>query len=79
MVRGVDDPRAAGSLDIGGRDRPGFALRNAQHRLLDVVGQGERQRFEVADDLVDVLHDTRNRLVLVYDAVDPEAPDGGAA
>ena len=39
----------------------------------------ERQRLEVADDLVDVFDDAGDGLVLVHDAVDAEAPHGGAA
>ena len=59
----------------------GPALRHAdaKHGLLDVVGERQRERLEVADDLVDVFDDARDGLVLVHDAVDAEAPDGGAA
>ena len=46
---------------------------------LDVVGERQRQRLEVADDLVDVFDDARDGLVLVHDAVDAEAPHGRAA
>ena len=50
-----------------------------QHDVFDVVRQRQRERLEVADDLVDVFDDTRDRLVLVHDAVDAERPHGRAA
>ena len=58
---------------------PASDLRDAQHDVLDVVGERQRERLEVADDLVDVFDDARDRLVLVHDAVDAERPDGRAA
>ena len=39
----------------------------------------ERQRLEVANDLVNVFHHTGNRLLLMHHAVDAEAPHGRAA
>ena len=42
-------------------------------------GERERERLEIADDLVDVFDDAGNRLVLVNDAVDAERPDRRAA
>ncbi len=50
-----------------------------QNDVLDVVREDERQRLEVADDLVHVLDDARDGLVLVHHAVDAERPHGGAA
>ena len=50
-----------------------------QHGALDVFGERQRQRLQVADDLVHVFDDAGDRLVLVHDAVDPDAPHGRAA
>ena len=79
VVRTVDDARAARRVDVGRRDRAGFGLRDVQHGVFDVVRQDQRQRLEVADDLVDVFDDARDRLVLVHDAVDAEPPHRRAA
>ena len=75
----VDDANAAAAADVGGGDRAGLRLRDVQHDVFDVFGQRQRQRLEVADDLMDVFDDTRNGLVLVDDAVDAECPHGRAA
>jgi len=45
-----------------------------EDNVLDVFRQRERQRLEVANDLVDVFDDARNCLVLVDDPVDAEGP-----
>ena len=66
-------------VDVGRGDRAGCRLRDVKDDVLDVFGKRERQRLEVANDLVDVFDDTRNRLVLVHDAVDAERPHGRAA
>jgi hypothetical protein len=63
-------PELLMSAAVTGRAR----LRDSEHDVLDVLGQRERQRLEVADDLVDVFDDTGNGLVLVDDAVDAERP-----
>ena len=70
-------PRA--EHDVGGRHgaRPG--LLDAQQRVLEAVLETQRQRLQVADDLVHVLDDAGDGLVLVHDAVDAERPDRGAA
>src|SRR5206468_2385426 len=53
--------------------------RDTEHRFLDVIGKREREILEVADNLMDVFHDTGNRLVLMHDAVDAETPNSGTA
>src|SRR6185503_10757688 len=79
VMVGFDDANTAGDLDVSGRHGTSLALGDAKNRLLDVVRQRERQRLEIPDDLVNVLDNAGNGLVLVDDAVDPEAPDGGPA
>ena len=58
---------------------PASRLADVQHDLFDVVRQRQRERLEVADDLVDVFDDAGDGLVLVHDAVDAERPHGRAA
>jgi hypothetical protein len=79
VVRGIHDADSAAFHDVARGDRSGIGLRDAQDRLIDVVGQREDERLEVGDNLVDVFGDAGDRLVLVHDAVDAEAPDGAAA
>ena len=45
-----------------------------ENRFVDVVVQRDHERLKVLDDLMNVLGHTRDRLVLMYDAVDAEAP-----
>ena len=47
--------------------------------VLDIFRKREGQRLEIADDLVDVFDDTRDRLVLVQHTVDADSPHGRAA
>ena len=49
-----------------------------QDRFIDVGREHQRQLLQPLDDLVDVFHDARDRLMLVHHAVQPERPDGGA-
>jgi hypothetical protein len=79
VVPRADDPDRAHPLDVGGRDRARLRLADAEHHVLHVLREGERQRLEVADDLVHVLDHARDRLVLVDHAVDAERPHGRAA
>jgi hypothetical protein len=78
-MRRVDDARTGRDDDVRRRHRARLALRDPQDRLFDVIGERQRQCFEIADDLMDVFNDARNGLVLVDDTVDAEAPDGRAA
>ena len=79
MMSRVDDAGASRRLDVRRRYRTRLALGNTQDGLFDIVRERERQILEIADDLVNVLDDARNGLVLVDDAIDAKAPDGGAA
>ena len=75
----IDDANAALVLDVGRGDGAGLVLGDAEDRVLDVFVERQRERLEVADDLVNVFDDARDGLVLVHDAVDAESPDRRAA
>ena len=79
VMRRVDDPGATTDLDVGGRDGAGSRLRDAEHRLLDIIGERQRERLEITDNLVDVFHDAADGLVLMHHAINTERPHGGAA
>ena len=64
-------------FDVARVDRAGLVALDAQHRLVRVGREHERELFEALDDLVHVLDDTRNGLVLVDHAVQAERPHGG--
>ena len=66
-------------LDVAGVDRPGAFAPDVEHRLVHVLGQDQRERLEPLHDLVHVLEHALDGLMLVHDAVEPEAPDGAAA
>ena len=68
----------AGPPDLPGRDRTLFSDLDFQNRFLDVVVEGDDERLQVLDHLVDILDHGRNRLVLMDDALDAEGPHGRA-
>src|SRR4051794_36647640 len=75
----IDDRDATLALDVGSGHSAGRVLRNAKDGVLDALVQRQRERLEIADDLVDVFNDARDRLVLVKNAIDAEAPYRGTA
>ncbi len=78
VVRRIDDANTRDGGDITRRDRTGAIALDVQDGILDVIREGERERLQVADDLVHVFDDTGNGLMLVHHAVDAHAPDGCA-
>ena len=78
VMVGIHDLGPGGRLDHGSRHRPGLVDVQLQDALFDVVVEGDDQRLEVLNDLVDVLDDPLDGLVLVHHAVDPERPDRSA-
>ena len=78
VVRRIDDPGAPADLNVGGRHGAGARLDDAEHGLLDIVGERQRERLEITDDLVHVFHDAADGLVLMHHAVDSKRPHGGA-
>ncbi len=76
VVVGIDHTYTGRQLQHASREGTGRLERHAQHGLLEVIVEHQHERLQVADDLMHILHDTRNGLVLVHHAIDPEAPDG---
>src|SRR5258708_30397010 len=79
MLPRIVDARAVGGVDVGGGDGASLRLRHPKDGLFDIVGKAQGERLQVADDLMDVFHDAGDGLMLMDDAVDSEARDGGAA
>jgi len=79
VVRRLDDGHAGRELELPRRHRARLLDLEAEDRLLDVGVERQNEGLEVPDDLMDILDDAGDGLVLMQDAVDPEAPDGGAA
>jgi len=79
VVRRIDDPSATAHLNVGGRHGAGARLHDAEHGLLDIVRERQRERLEITDDLVHVFHDAADGLVLMHHAVDTKRPHGGPA
>src|SRR6185437_15481917 len=79
MMVGLENRESGRSGDVAGLDRCRSGLGDADDGCLRRIVETQDERLEVRDDLMDVFHDTRNGLVLVYDTVDAESPNGGAA
>jgi hypothetical protein len=75
----IDDRDAALAFDVGRGYSARRVFRNAKNCVLDALVQRKRECLEIADDLVDVFDDARNRLVLVKNTIDAEAPNRGPA
>ena len=69
VMRRVEDVDRPGRIDIGRRDGTRLLDVDLQRGLVYVVVEGQNERLQVLNDLVDVLDDTLDRLVLVDDAV----------
>src|SRR5438128_727034 len=77
VVRVLDDNRAM-LLNVARVDRSGALPPNMQNGIFHVFGQHEGERLEALDDLMYVLEYPLDRLMLVHDSVQAEAPDGTA-
>ena len=64
--------------DIGRRDRARLRYLDHEHRLGNILVQTEDERFEVLNDLVNVLDHPLNGLMLMHHAVDPKRPNRGS-
>jgi len=79
QLLGVLDRDRAVRLEIARVDRTGLLHLEAEHGLVDVRREHQRQLLEALNDLMHIFDHARNRLMLVNDAIDPECPDRGAA
>src|SRR5207237_8106909 len=79
VLGAIDDSDASLTLNVRRGDNPGRALGDAQHGVLDALVERQRQRLEVADDLMNILDDARDGLVLVEHSIDAESPHRRAA
>ncbi len=66
-------------LDITRVYRPGAFAADMEHRLVDILGEHQRQGLEPLNDLVHVLQHALDGLVLVHHAIQSEAPHGAPA
>ena len=62
-------------LDVTRVHRSGTFSPDVQNRILDIFRQDKRQRLEPLDNLMHVFEHPLHGLMLVHDAVEPEAPD----
>jgi hypothetical protein len=75
----IDDAYARDRRHVARRDRTRAIALDVEDGVFDVVNQRQRQRLEVADDLVHIFDDTRDGLMLVHDTINAHTPDSRAA